>query len=159
MFGGTHEARFQIVTDRELDLHELAKIAKVIGPYRQLTQAEVRQIETRLRRFVDDLVVEEEKRIEAQQRRTPPRRPLSKTEIHAEAKSRVLSRLGKDLALPLLTSDNRSVVAFGSIQGEAVEVTSTAYEIDKPASRIKPGGEVTKLDGTKAMLIDNTAKR
>ena len=159
VFGGNHESRFVIATDRELGLHELAKMAKVIGPYRQLTQAEVRQIKARLRRWIDDLVMDEEKDIEEEQRRTPERRQLSKPEIHGVAMTRVLARLGKDLALPVVTSDNRSVVAFGSIQDETVEVTSTAYEIDTPPAQLKPGSEVTQLDGTKATLIDDTKKR
>jgi hypothetical protein len=74
-------------------------------------------------------------------------------EVQATARERVLARLGKDLALPVLTTDNRSVVAFSKMDGEQFQVTTKAYEINVAASQLRSGAKVTALNGQPSTVV------
>ena len=69
------------------------------------------------------------------------------------ARQRVAERMGRILALPILTSETQSAVAFGKITDSALELTPTAYQVDTPVAGIAPGGEIHTADGQKATLV------
>ena len=186
MFGGSHATAFVVETDRALKLGELAHAARVIGFYKELTPGEVAAVGQRLRREFDDLVAVEvqalrpgfDKQKAAMQtlhattleaRKANPAvtaRLVAKHEadlrkleatMRQQARERVIARLGKDLALPLQTSDQRSVIALGRMMGEQFQVTSKAYEIDVAASKLAAGAVVTTLAGGKATVAGAAA--
>lgn len=182
VFGRSGATSFIIDTDRPLDVRELARFARVIRLYKELTPIELTAIQRRLQREVEDLIAVElqalrpgfEKnkvQIELQHRAQldAARGDAGKsaallvahkvelqqleTKLHEEARDRVLARLGNELALPLRTSDNRSVVAFGRMDGEQLQVTSKAYELDVAAQNLKSEAKITASDGSKATLV------
>jgi len=188
MFGARRETTLLIETDRTVDVHELVRLAKVVRFYRNLSAHEVEDLRRRLQQEVDDLVdvelqsarpqLEKQKaRLEVQHRkdlesvRADPGKARALQESHAialqrleqdareQARQRVLARLGKDLALPVLTNDNRSVVAFGRMNGEQFQVTAKAYEIDVSISALKPEAKVITADGRKATLLGAPAAK
>lgn len=188
IFGFRHETTMLVETDRTVDVHELVRLARVIRFYRDLTPDEVDDLRQRLQQEVHDLIdielrsarplLEKQKaRLEGQHRkellalRGDPAQAKAVQEFHAtalrrleeeareQARQRVLARLGRDLALPVLTNDNRSVVAFGRMNGEQFQVTAKAYEIDVSISALKPEAQVMTADGRKATLLGRTAPK
>ncbi len=182
MFGHTKPTAFVIDTDRTVSAHELAHFAKVIRVYKELTPADVAEIQRRLKKGVDDLVAVEWQSMQPQlikqkqgletkhQRKLEAVKadPAEKAKLVAAheaalqkledaarrvARERVLARLGKELALPMPTKDDRSVVAFGRMEGEQFEVTSKAYEIDVAAGKLRSEAKIAKQDGGKATLV------
>ena len=137
-----------------MDVDELATVARIIGPYRQLTPAEMMDVERRLERALDRLVDLEMQEMEKERKRAPLSSPLRKRVVTREAaRQRVIDRLGKDLALPLITSDNRSAVVFGRVSNDKVKLSSTAYEIDqKPVKDTFQ--KVTTPSGGSAVVVD-----
>lgn len=182
VFGQRHETSFVIDAGRAMSVHELAHIAKVIRFYKDLTPHEIMVIQAQLKREVDDLVqvemqsmrpaAEQKKRVLEQQHREQlktVKHNAAQTaaliavhqaellridhEVEMTARERVLARLGKDLALPMLTTDNRSVVAFGKMEGEQFQVTTKAYEIDTAAIQLSPDAKVNTLDGKPSTVV------
>ena len=182
VFGQRHETTFVVDASRAVNVHELAHIAKVIRFYKELTPHEIMVIQAQLKREVDDLVAVEMQSMRPateQQRRVLEHRLREQLkavkqdaaataklnaahqaellrldrEVELTARERVLARLGKDLALPMLTTDNRSVVAFGKMEGEQFQVTTKAYEIDTAAAKLSPGAKVTALNGKPSTVI------
>lgn len=139
---------FLITTDKPLGVRQLVRTARVIAEYRQLTRDEIAEIQRRLSRIFADMVS-----AELELMRREPASASSSRPTRALARARVLTRLGPDFALPLLTPDNRSVVTFGRITGDGIEVIRTAFEIDAPVSTLPAGAEVTTPDGRSAMLV------
>ena len=150
-----HHARgpttYLISSDQELSVQQLARTARILSRYRDLTDAELAQVERRLQRVFEDMVsLEFQQMVKAEARRAKAEGRPVKRITRADARAQLLDRLGKDLALPVLAEENHSVVAFGRVQEGKVEVTRTAYQIDTPAatnvsSVQKPGGGVAKL--------------
>jgi hypothetical protein len=139
---------YVITTDDSVSVQQLYQTARVLGKYREMNEAEVKAVETELMRLFDRVVVVEQRRLqkeEDQRAKKERRKPLVVT--RAQAKASVLDRLGKDLALPVLAGENRSVVAFGRVDGESVEVSRTAYEVSPLRPEVKTGDKVELPDG------------
>jgi hypothetical protein len=158
---------FLIETDRPLGVREVARIARVLGSYKQLTPTEMAHATIRLRRAINDLVEIEYQRLKREAASPPcakstvrPSKPaplVAKAlprDLRAEARANVLSRLGTELALPMLNAENRSVVMFGSLSNGQIDLTPTAYEIDHVAGQALPvGGQIARKDGIRATLV------
>lgn len=140
---------YLITSDQPLSVRQLVRTARVIAEYRQLTPAEITQIQRRLSRIFEDMVTAE---LQAMQRDAEARPELPRP-TRRDARARVIQRLGPEFALPLLTLDNRSVVAFGRVTREAVEVTKTAFEIDAPVASLPAGAAIKTAEGQKATLV------
>lgn len=182
VFGQRHETTFVVDASRAMNVHELAHIARVIRFYKDLTPHEIMVIQSQLKREVDDLIQVEMQSMKpaAEQKKQAlektyreqlkaVKQDAAKTgaliavhqaelqridqDVQVTASERVLARLGKDLALPVLTTDNRSVVAFGKMEGEQFQVTTKAYEIDVAASQLRSGTKVTALNGQPSTVI------
>jgi hypothetical protein len=156
--GSSTGMSYLLTTDETVDLRQLVRVARVIGPYQQLTAADMQRIRTRLQDVLDDLVSVEIGQMEREEKARvkagkPPSPPRTAEQMRQTARERVLARLGKDLALPLLTSDNRSAVAFGKVTGTGLEVTATAYEVDLPRSELKAGTTVKNAQGAEAKVV------
>jgi hypothetical protein len=137
-----------ISTDQPLSVRQLVRTARVLREYRQLTAAELTEISQRLSRIFEALVDAELEQMKQQaiiQHQPMPTR--------REARQRVAQRMGHILALPILTSETQSVVAFGKITDSSLELTPTAYQVDTPVAGIEPGGEIRTSDGQKATLV------
>lgn len=155
MFGRNRtSSTFLVSAEGAVDVDEIATVARIIGPYRQLTPAEMMDVERRLERALDRLVDLEMQEMEKERKRAPLSSPLRKRVVTREAaRQRVIDRLGKDLALPLITSDNRSAVVFGRVSNDKVKLSSTAYEIDqKPVKDTFQ--KVTTPSGGSAVVVD-----
>lgn len=188
IFGSRNETTLLVETDRAVDVEELAHFVKVVRFYRDLSPQEVDELRQRLQQEVDDLVdvelqsvrpqLEKQKaRMEGRHRKEmaaikgDPVKVKALQESHAtalrridddareQARQRVLARLGKELALPVLTNDNRSAVAFGRMNGEQFQVTAKAYEIDASLSALKPEAKIITADGKKATLLGGAASK
>lgn len=132
---------FIISSDRPVSVRELSRVARAVRPYKQLSAAEIAEIQDEVRRVVDDLVAAEL----AGQTPSPPRQQ--------QARARVLKRVGRQVAVPLPTHDQRPAVAFAKLENGEVRVTPTAFEIDKPAEQLTPDAEVTTPEGSPARLL------
>ena len=142
---------FLISSDRELSVRKLVLTARILNRYRDLTEGEVADVERRLQRVFDDLVtLEFQQMVKAEAQRAKTEGRPARRITRADARTQLLARLGKDLALPVLAEENHSVVAFGRVQEGKVEVTRTAYQVDTPATANaitvqRPDGGVAKL--------------
>ena len=182
VFGYRTETTFVVDASRPVNVHELAHFAKVIRLYKTLTPREIMAIQTQLHREVEDLIavemqsmrpavaqkkrtLETKHRAELQAAKTDPVKSAQLVAAHEatiqrmeadlkqEARERLLARLGKDLALPVLTTDSRSVVAFGRMQGEQFQVTTKAFEIDVAAAMLRTGAKVSDTNGNEATVV------
>jgi hypothetical protein len=187
LFGNGTMTTFVVETDRALKLDELVHVARVLRIYKELTPAEMTVIAARLREEVNDLVEVEVKSLRPSYEKQKAVMKAKHAEtldatkgnpavsarlavIHAaelqrleatmkqQARERVMARLGKDLALPLRTEDQRSVIAIGRMTGEQFQVTSKAYEIDVAVSKLASGAVVTTLEGGKAKVVGKPAQ-
>jgi hypothetical protein len=141
LFGGSAPVSFLISSDRPVSVRELSRVARAVRPYKQLSAAEIAEIQDEVRRVVDDLVAAEL----AGQTPSAPRQQ--------QARARVLKRVGPQVAVQLPTRDQRPAVAFAKLENGEVRVTPTAFEIDKPAEQLAPDAEVTTLEGSPARLL------
>ena len=156
MFGRAKRgARFLISAEEPVGVGELVEVARLLGPYRQLEASEMEALEARLEKELGRLVeVEFETLLRAEKRASRGRVFRRPVVTRASAREVLLARLGRDLALPLLTSDNRSVVVFGRVTGEAVKVSATAYEVE---GKLGGGGgrqEVGTPGGGRAVVVE-----
>lgn len=142
------EMSYIISTDEVVSVRQLVKTARVLRAYRQLTAVELREISLRLSRIFEALVDAELEQLRVQAK--AERRPMP---TRALARQQVVQRVGRILALPILTSETQSAVAFGKITDSAVELTPTAYEVDRPIVQLAPGGEIHTPEGQKATLV------
>lgn len=143
-----------VTSEEELQVRDLVRTARVLSRYRDLNNLEMADIQKRLTRIFDELVtveLETLRKQEAVRATKAGRQPRPVT--RADAREQLLQRLGKDLVLPVLTNENHSVVAFGRITGDGVQVTRTTFEIDQPAADLPPGSIVTTKEGSKATVI------
>ncbi len=149
------KSTFLVSAEQTLGVRQIVRVARIIGPYRQLSPAEIAKIQLRVAKEFERLVDVEWAQMQKEERRQakahPRRRPAVIT--RADARQRVLARLGKELAIPLLTSDNRSAVVFGKLTPRDVQVTGNAFEIEKAADGSMPD-EVINANGLSAMVVD-----
>lgn len=147
-------ATFLVSADEPVGVEELVRVARIIGPYRQLEPQEIAALEIKLKRELDRLVDIEFEQMLKEQKSITRHQPFRRIIVTREsARERLLARLGKDLALPLLTSDNRSAVVFGRISKEAIKLSPTAYEISPSTPQEQPQQVVTP-SGVKAKLFN-----
>jgi hypothetical protein len=143
---------YLIEADRALGVRELVKIAHVLRAYRDATPAELNEARAKLSRMIDGLVdIEVEEMMKLEPARPKPR---AKTIVRVAARARVIERLGKEFALPMLSSESRSVVMFGKVNGDLIEMTPTAYELDVAVKDLPVGSQIAKRDGSKATLLN-----
>jgi hypothetical protein len=135
-------------TEGQVGVRQLVRTARVLREYRQLTAAEIEQVQQRLTAIFGQLVDVEYQRLQAEAKRLGLPAPKRK-----DAEAAVRKQLGKVLALPILTTDQRSVVAFGQLTPGATQVTRMAYEVDAPVAQLQTGSQVQALDGAKATLV------
>lgn len=145
---------YTITSDGELQVRDLVRTARVLAKHRDLTDTELDEVRKRLSRIFEGLVtleLESLRKQEAAQARKEGRRVRNIT--RADARQQLLERLGKDLAVPVLSNENRSAVAFGRVEKDGVEVNRTAYEIDQPVADLPPGSRITTPERKKAALL------
>jgi hypothetical protein len=155
MFGRAKaDATFLVSSEEPVGVGELVRVARIIGPYRQLQPAEIAALELRLEKELDRLVEIEYQQMLKEEKAISKTQPSRSRVITREsARERLLARLGKDLALPLLTSDNRSAVAFGRVNKADIKVLPTAYEINQQLNQ-EPPQQVVTPSGTRATIFD-----
>lgn len=155
MFGSAKtNSTFLVSSEEPVGVDELARIARIIGPYRQLQPQEMTALELRLERELNRLVeIEYQQMLKEEKSGNLPRQYGGKKVTRETARERLLARLGKDLALPLLTSDNRSAVVFSRISKGDIKISPTAYEIQHSATDDLPQQVITP-SGFKATVID-----
>lgn len=156
MFGRAKRgARFLISAEEPVGVGELVEVARLLGPYRQLEVSEMEALEARLERELGRLVeVEYETLLKAEKKASRGRVFRRSVVTRESAREVLLARLGRDLALPLLTSDNRSVVVFGRVRGEAVKVSATPYEVDRRLDGSGGRQEVGTPGGGRAVVLE-----
>jgi hypothetical protein len=155
MFGRAKtDATFLVSSDEPVGVGELVRVARIIGPYRQLQPAEIAALELRLEKKLDRLVELEYQQMLKEEKAIAKTQPSRRRVITREsARERLLARLGKDLALPLLTSDNRSAVVFGRVNKADIKVLPTAYEINQQLNQ-EPPQQVVTPSGARATIFD-----
>jgi hypothetical protein len=142
------EQSFIISTDSEIGVRQLQRTARVLREYRELTASEIANLEKQLTAIFKGMVD-----VEFQRQREEAKRKGLPPPTRAAAEDTVRKRLNHVLALPVLTSDQRSVVAFGKLKPGAPEIARMAYEVDAPVATLETGAEVTAMDGAKALLV------
>jgi hypothetical protein len=153
LFAGRQRTTFVVTSDRPVTVQQLGRMAKIIGPYRQLGPVELATIKLKLEDEIADLVEVEFSALEKAEQAKPKAQRRSTRDLRSLARERVLARLGRDLVMPLLTSDNRSAVVFGRLKDSQFEIVDTAYELDRPLATIPTGSALPKPDGGSAILI------
>ncbi|MCX6856299.1 MAG: hypothetical protein NTV80_15500 [Verrucomicrobia bacterium] len=155
MFGKAKtDATFLVSSEEPVGVGELVRVARIIGPYRELQPAEIAELELRLEKELDRLVEIEYQQMLKEEKTIVRTQPSRRRVITREtARERLLARLGKDLALPLLTSDNRSAVVFGRVNKGDIKVLPTAYEINRQMNQEPPQQVVTPA-GARATIFD-----
>ena len=145
---------YTITSDRPLSIGELADSARVIAKFRELDEFELADLEERLSRVLEGLVAVERETLQQAENQLArkQRRPARKITL-SEAKKSLLDRLGTELALPMVAGQNRSVVAFGRVDGDNVKVSKTAYEVDRELSRLNTGATITNAEGQSVPLV------
>jgi hypothetical protein len=131
---------------------DLAQVARVLRRYKELSAAEQALVKSRVAQRLNALISLEVVRVTiAHQgereavKRLPDKQQATRrlaeldSKIRREAEAHVYQQLGKLLAVPLKTSDNRSAVAFARIGETGIEVAKDAGEIDRPIATLVAG--------------------
>lgn len=145
---------YTLSTSEEVEIRDLEQAANVLARHRDLTPEELVQVQKELTRIFENLVTIELRSMESVERRAAKaerRRPRVIT--RADARQMLLQRLGKDLALPVLTNESRSTVVFGRIDEQGVSVGKETWQTDRPVTEMPTGSTVTHPAGKKAALL------
>lgn len=168
MFGSSRPTTFVVApADGIVHARDLAKVARVLRRYKTLDAAERALVKSAVGRRLRGLIALEVKRVEVKyqaerqairQIRDKPtakkRLAVLETTIRREAVARVAERLGNLVAVPLKTSDNRSVVAFAKVSASGIEVAADAGEIDRPIASLVNGEGVQTEGGRVAAFVE-----
>jgi len=164
--GGGGETQFYMRTQgNEVKLEDVVAMAKVLRRYKTLDAAEKKLVELAVQRNIQGMIALEAKKIAPQyegERRRIAAMPDKESarvasaalqdRILREASARVADRLAHLAAVPVKSSENRSVVAFAKITANnRIKVADASYEVDAP-----PGALGT---GTKVPLPQEMAKQ
>lgn len=158
IFGSAHPTTFVISPESgTVHARDLATVARVLRRYKTLSAAEQALVKSSVARRLNALVALEVHRLV--QAQAPERRALQQlpdralaarrlaaldAAVQQEAAERVAQRLGRLLAVPLKTSDNRSAVAYARVGTQGVEIARDADEIDRPIASLVEGEGVQR---------------
>lgn len=145
---------FTFTTSDTVDVRDLEQAAKVLGRHRDLTPDELAIVSKELSRIFESLVTVELRQLEkAERKQAKIERRKPRLITREDAKQSLLERLGRDLALPVLTNESRSTVVFGRVEKDGVTLSPQTWTNDKPVTDLPPGSRVTDPKGKPSSLL------
>lgn len=158
------------------NINRVIRLVATVHRYAALTAAQRQRVEVTVTRHYDGMVAKEKRSLSPQyskkkaevkkqgavrateaKKKSPAaadkveedtKKEVEKLDLEWEkaAKSSVAKNYGTDFAVPVTTSEGKSVVAFASVKDSGVQVSDSSYIADKPGSladgsKVKHGGK------------------
>lgn len=171
MFGAKKDTSFYMMPETgDLRLRDVATVARIIRKHRTLAAAEKELIRRSAQMKFNGLITLEIQRLEpkyeplkrAARRSLPPEQARKKVaEIERaqqqEALKNIAARMGESVALPVSSGENKSLMAFASVDNGRVEVADALYEVDVPIAKLPAKSTISGPKGEVAALLTDDA--
>ncbi len=171
MFGAKKDTSFYMMPETgDLRLRDVATVARVIRKHRTLAAAEKELLRRSAQLKFNGLITLEIQRLEpkyeplkrAARRSLPPEQARKKVaEIERaqqqEALKNIAARMGESIALPVSSGENKSLMAFASVDNGRVEVADALYEVDVPIAKLPAKSTISGPKREVAALLTDDA--
>ncbi len=169
MFGAKKETSFYMMPETgNLRLRDIATVARVIRKHRTLAAAEKELLRRSAQMQFNGLIALEIQRLEpkyeplkaAARRSLPPEQARKKVaeierDQQREALKNIAARMGENIALPVSSGANKSLMAFASVDEGRLEIADALYEVDVPVAKLPAKSTISGPKGEVAALLSD----